>query len=107
MEFIMADAPNATITTQPPLYEDLGTAPFIYFDMAPSFGVMAGAVQIELASRILIPNASGGVDVKFIATAHLRCSPAAAQNLRSALEATLKMFEQPQEQPSVAAGRLN
>jgi hypothetical protein len=103
----MTDAPNPPISAQTPPYEDSGTAPFIYFDIAPIFGVMAGAIQIELASRILIPNSSGGVKVKIIATGHLRCSPAAAQHLRSALEATLKMLEQPQEQPLAATGRLN
>ncbi len=103
----MTDAPDTTTGALVPPYEDTGTAPFIYFDMAPSFAVMAGAIQIELASRILIPNSSGGVEVKIIATGRLRCTPAAAQHLRSALEATLKMLEQPQEQPLAATGRLN
>jgi hypothetical protein len=82
----MTDAPNPEFSAQTPPYEDAGTAPFIYFDIAPSFGVFAGAIQIELASRILIPNQSGTVDVKLIATG--RCD--AAQRRRSIFAPPLK-----------------
>jgi hypothetical protein len=98
-----------TDTTDPPLspnYEDPRTAPFVYFDLAPTYGILAGAVQIELASRILLPTA-GGVMVKFIATGRLRCSPAAAGHLRDAINESLRLLEQPQQGPGVASGRLS
>jgi hypothetical protein len=57
----MSDETTTAINIGMPPYEDAGTAPFIYFDMAPAYGVLAGAFQIEFASRILIPLADGGV----------------------------------------------
>jgi len=68
----MTDAPDTAISAQTPSYEDAGTAPFVYFDIAPSFGVLAGAIQIELYSRILVPSQSGTVDIRLIATGRLR-----------------------------------
>ena len=86
---------------------DAATAPFVYFDLAPTYGVLGGAVQIELASRIMIQNPDGGVDVKFITTTHLRCSQAAAEHLRDAINAALKLLEQPQKEQISAARKLN
>jgi len=99
---------RASRTNFPP-YEDLAAAPFIYFDIVPAHGTMAGAVQIELASRILIPHPGGTVEVKFVSIARLRCSPAAATNLRDAIDSALKtlvMLELPQQSPAAAA-KLN
>ncbi len=90
----MADQENP----KPPgiLYEDTGgAAPLIYFDIVAAYGAMNGAVEIELATRILVPKA-GATEVKFISTGRLRCSPTAATGLRKALDAALKMLEQPQ-----------
>ena len=95
------DAPTNTITV-----EDDSNAPFIYFDIVPTHGTFNGAVQVELASRILIPTSDGGVDVKFVMTGHLRCSGTTALYLRDALSAALKMLEQPQSGPA-AASKLN
>ena len=88
------------------IYENVDTAPFVYFDIAPAHGIMGGAIQIELASRI--PNAvsDGSVEIKFITAGRLRCSPTAAMNLRNAIDAALKMLEQPQQSP-VAAAKMN
>jgi hypothetical protein len=98
------------ITTEPPnlpSYEDTGGAtPFVYFDIVAAHGTMNGAIQIELASRILIPTPDGGVDIKFLGSARLRCSPTAAIQLRNSLDIALKMVELPQEAPA-AASRLN
>jgi hypothetical protein len=44
--------------------------------------------------------------VKFLSTGRLRCSAAAAANLRSGLDAALRMLEQPQANP-VAASKMN
>ena len=89
-----------------PVYENVDTAPFVYFDIAPSHGIMGGAIQIELAARILNPKPDGTVEVKFVTTGRLRCSPIAAANLRNAIDAALTMLGQPQ-QSHVAAAKMN
>lgn len=91
-----------------PIYEDGGSlAPLVYFDFAVAHGTLNGAIQIEVASRILIPSfPDGGVSTKLITSGRLRCSPTAAFTLREALDAALKMLDHPQ-QNSVAAAKLN
>ena len=81
-------------------------APLVYFDIVGAYGTMHGAVEIELATRILVPKQDGSTEVKFLSSGRLRCSPTAAANLRNALDAALKMLEQPQAEP-VAASRMN
>jgi len=66
---------------------------------------MNGAIQIELATRILLPG-SDAVLIKFMTSGRLRCSPTAARHLREALDAALKMLDQPQDSPA-AASKLN
>ena len=88
------------------IYENVDTAPFVYFDISPAHGIMGGAIQIELAARILNAVSDGSVEIKFITTGRLRCSPTAALNLRNAIDAALKMLEQPQQSP-VAAAKMN
>jgi hypothetical protein len=100
----MSDSPGSPDTVTPP-YEDCSTAPFVYFDIVPTHGIMNGAIQIELASRILAPG-DGAVVIKFLTSGRLRCSPSAARHLREALDAALKMLEQPQDGPA-AASKLN
>jgi len=95
-----------TDKTKIPAYENVNAAPVVYFDIAPAHGVMGGIVEIELASRILNAMSDGSVDIKFITTGRLRCSPTAALNLRNALDASLKMLEQQQHAP-VATAKLN
>jgi hypothetical protein len=95
-------------TPQPPdiVYQDTGgLAPMVYFDIVGAYGTMSGAVELELATRILIPRADGSTEIKFISSGRLRCSAAAAANLRQGLDAVLKMLEQPPQQ--VAASELN
>lgn len=96
----MTDAPINT-----PPFEDTANAPFIYFDISPAYGILNGAVQVELASRILIPDASGPIEIRYRTSGHLRCSPTAAALLRDTLDAALKMLEQPQQ--GQAAAKLN
>jgi hypothetical protein len=86
------------------IYENVDTAPIVYFDIAPAHGVIGGAVQIELAARILNAVSDGSVETKFITSARLRCSPTAALNLRNAIDASLRMIlEQPQQTPAATA----
>ncbi len=89
-----------------PVYENVDTAPFIYFDISPAHGIMGGTIQIELASRILNAVSDGSVEIKFITSGRLRCSPTAALNLRNAIDAALKMLEEPQHAPA-ATTKLN
>ena len=63
-------------------------------------------IEVELATRILVPKPDGSTKVRFLSSARLRCSPNAAANLRASLEAALKLLEHPQPDP-VAASKLN
>jgi hypothetical protein len=91
------------------IYEDTGAAaPLVYFDIIGAYGTMHGSIEIELATRILVPGQDGSTEVRFLSTGRLRCSPTAAANLRNAVDATLKLLEQPpQPNPVVAASKLN
>jgi len=92
------------------IYEDTGgLAPLVYFDIVAAYGTMHGAVEIELATRILVPKPDGATEIKFLSSVRLRCSPAAATNLRGAIDAALKMLEpqQPQQAKPVTASELN
>ncbi len=69
----MTDQPPAT----PPelIYEDTGAAaPLVYFDIVGAYGTMNGAVEVELATRILVPKPDGSTEVKFLSSGRLRCS---------------------------------
>ena len=59
----------------------------------------ARRAQIELGARILVPHQDDTVDVRFVSCGRLRCSAAAAVHLRNAIDASLKMLEQPQPNP--------
>jgi hypothetical protein len=98
--------PKAPGNPDMPEYVDLGAAPYIYFDMAPAHGIMAGIIQVELAARTLTPLHEGGVEVKYVSVARLRCSAIAAGHLRDAINAALKMLEESNEAPA-ASSRLN
>ena len=89
-----------------PAYDNSNSVPTVYFDIAPAYGVMSGIVQIELGARILIPHHDDSIDVRFVSCGRLRCSATAATHLRNALDAALKMLEQPQPNP-VGASKLN
>jgi hypothetical protein len=97
--------------TKPPpdlVYVDTGgMAPLVYFDIVGAYGTMNGTVEMELASRILVPNPDGSTEVKFLSSGRLRCSAPAAIQLRNALDAALKMLEPPPPSNPVAASELN
>src|ERR1700704_2550588 len=105
----MTDQPTTKPPPAPPLiYEDTGaSAPLVYFDIVGAYGTMNGSIEVELATRILVPKADGPTDLKFPAPGRLRCPPTAATNLRNALDAALKMLEQPQANVgAIAASKL-
>jgi hypothetical protein len=89
-------------------FANSSTAPFIYFDAVACHGALHGVVEIELVARIIIPIPDGGVELTFVPTGRLRCSPAAAESLRQSIEIAVKMAQQtPQQTPAAAASRLN
>ena len=90
------------------IYEDTGgAAPLVYFDIVGAYGTMHGSIEIELATRILVPKPNGATEVKFLSTGRLRCSATAAANLRNGLESALKLLEPPKPVHVVAASELN
>jgi hypothetical protein len=105
----MQDDPKMSAPFPP--FHSADLAPFIYFDLAVTYGTMAGAIQIELAARTLVPVEDGSTRPEFVITGRLRCSPAAISSLRDAIDRTLELLRQVQEQPGSAdkapAGRLN
>ena len=74
-----------------PLMKNALAAPFIYFDGAPSMGVQNGVIELELCARAVMPKADGSVYTDIVCVAHLRCSMAAATNLRDVLTRALDM----------------
>src|SRR5262249_6505878 len=103
----MSETTNPSIPTSMPPYKDGATAPIIYFDGVACFGVLNGTIQIELASRILVPLPDGGARPEFICAGRLRCSPNAAMQLKDALEKALQMLQQTQPSPAIDGSKLN
>jgi len=95
--------PNETVATAVVFRND-ASAPLIYFDTAPAFGVMGGVIEIELTARTLLPNFSGGpLSTEIIPTARLRCSPGSAAQLVEALSKALELLKQLQSTGTAAA----
>lgn len=79
---------------------DIHHAPFLYFDGASNFGCNNGIVNVTVAAYRYLSEPRGIVgDV--IAVAHLRCTLAAAADLRDALDKAIAMATPPK---SDAAG---
>jgi hypothetical protein len=90
----------------PPKFVESGGAPYVYFDVAPTFGIFGGAVHVELYSRVLIPGESA-VQTEFHSTGRLRCSPDAAAHLRDALNSALKMLESQMQESGAGSNTVN
>jgi hypothetical protein len=87
-----------------PTIKNAAAAPMIFFDSAPTYGILAGVVEILLTARYLLPKASGqAVHIDFTTTAHLRCSIEAARNLRNALDGAIAMAEKQAEPVKLAS----
>jgi hypothetical protein len=80
------------------MIKNAAAAPFIYFDGAPAMGVQNGVVEIELVARAVMPKDNGAVYSDMVCVAHLRCSLAAAINLRDAIDRAEDMVEAAQNQ---------
>lgn len=87
----MADEPTPKgpgITVAPITSE---VAPFIYCDGVATYGHNSGIIQIELAANTIVPLGGNGTRVDVMITGHLRCSVAAAQQLRDSITRALDM----------------
>jgi hypothetical protein len=79
------------------VYEDTGgRVPLIYFDLIGAYGAMNGAIEVELATRILIPKPDGSTEFKFLCSGRLRCTPNAASALRAALQGAMNKLQGPE-----------
>jgi hypothetical protein len=89
-ESIMADKPDKVEQVEPGklTVSDTGLARFIVFEAAPSFGNSDGVVNITLAAiRHLLKDGALASDA--VAVAYLKCSVAAAIELRDAIDSAL------------------
>jgi hypothetical protein len=93
-------------STVPP-YNNIATAPIVYFDVVAANGMLNGAIEIEVACRHLSPSVSGGVDITLATSARIRCSPAAAAALKTAIDNSLAMLQQNPQQSVANPGKLN
>jgi hypothetical protein len=86
----MTDRPTATSSeeTFTPV-EDLPRAPIIYFDHCPTLGNAQGLINVMLAASVVMPAGGTTTQVVPVAVAHLRCSTAAAIQLRDAIDKAL------------------
>lgn len=97
------DEPSTAVR---PTFRDNYAAPVVYFDGSVAFGTCAGAIQIELVSRILVPRAAGGVDTEMLVTGRLRCTPLAAKSLQDSIERALEILST-SDQSSGEASKFN
>ena len=79
--------------------QDLPSAPIIFFEFCPTLGNNNGLINVMLAANLVMPTSGPGTDAIPVAVAHLRCTTAAALQLREALDKALQLgaaFEVPQ-----------
>ena len=79
---------------------DERSAPFIFFDGAPSFGVNGGIISVTLAATRLLSDVDHTVTKDVVAVAHLRCSVQAATDLRNSLDKALLLQARVSDKPS-------
>jgi hypothetical protein len=85
----------------------LDQVPFVYFDGVVAHGVNHGMIQLELAAKVVVPDGKGGVTTEVVVTAHVRCSPDAAANLKEAIDHALLIAKRPRKKARLGPGRDN
>ena len=65
----------------------LATAARPHSSTLTSYGALHG---VEPTARIIVPTRDGSVEIKFVPTGHLRCSPVAAEILRQTIQVAVK-----------------
>jgi hypothetical protein len=97
---IMTEKPApATLAEMFTPIQDLPSAPIIFFEFCPTLGNNNGLINVMLAASLVMPTSGPGTDTVPVAVAHLRCTTAAALQLREALGKALQLgaaFEAPQ-----------
>ena len=100
--------PDTPVALPPVTVVGNATAPFIYFDLAPTYGTNSGAIEIELTARTIIPVIeTNSIRNEAVIVAHLRCSPVAAGSLREAITKALEMLTQPSQPQAQSGAKLN
>jgi hypothetical protein len=86
-------APTVTGVTELPTSH----VPFVYFDGVVSHGANHGVIQLELAAKIVVPDPTEktGARTQVVVTAHVRCSPDAAADLKRAIDSALSLAKRP------------
>ena len=86
-------APTAGAVTELPTLH----VPFVYFDGVVSHGANHGVIQLELAAKIVVPDPTekAGARTQVVVTAHVRCSPDAAADLKRAIDSALALAKRP------------
>jgi hypothetical protein len=89
----MVDSPTVG-TVQTTEFSKLSAqnAPFVYFDRVVTAGVHHGTIQLELGASTLVPTPDSKVASVHVITAHLRCNPSAAADLRKAIDNVLLLL---------------
>jgi len=102
-------APTASGVTELPT----SNVPFVYFDGVVSHGANHGVIQLELAAKIVVPDPTEktGARTRVVVTAHVRCSPDAAADLKRAIDSALSLAKRPSARtkpsPAERAGKPN
>ena len=68
---------------------DLPAAPIIFFEFCPTLGNNHGLINIMLGTGVVLPTGGTTTEVVPVAVAHLRCTTAAAMQLRDAIDKAL------------------
>jgi hypothetical protein len=79
--------------------QDLPSAPIIFFEFCPTLGNNNGLINVMLATGVVMPTGGNSTETIPVAVAHLRCTTAAATQLRDALAKAIQLgaaFELPQ-----------
>jgi hypothetical protein len=76
-----------------------GGAPFLYFDLVPTYGFNRGIAKITLEA-LRLHTTAGGVKQDRVVVAHLRMGLDAAIDLRKALDGIILMAEPKPEGPA-------
>ena len=71
------------------VFADESHAPMVFFELVPSFGNNGGIITASLACGRAIATEDGKVDAAPIIVGYLKCSPAAAIQLRDAINKAL------------------
>jgi hypothetical protein len=84
----MTDKPAANAEVFVPV-RDLPAAPIIFFEFCPTLGNANGLINIMLGAGVVLPTGGSTTEVVPVAVAHLRCTTAAAIQLRGAIDKAL------------------